>query len=253
MGNLQRVLYSPLKEEAVNDHTGWQKDTVEYAYNNKHAVVSSIQHVASGIRKKPLQRQDIEDIYQDVMLYLYNAEDYNINKAIEHASGNGCISVEGYVNICVKYCVHKALSKLHQSDLELSTSILGNDDNETSIFDTLADPGANTEACIEDISLEDICKSCEPLRYRFGADLYMVTYIGLLCKYKNTNKNYKDILSMLGVSSKDLSTMSQANDDAVIISMMHAVLLEPYSEALRILEEYVYSAGKIKNLINLYS
>ena len=66
MGNLEKILYSPLAEEEVENVTGWCKETVDYVLAHRSKIERQIRGIARGYRKTALQQLDVEDIYDEV-------------------------------------------------------------------------------------------------------------------------------------------------------------------------------------------
>lgn len=254
MGNLEKHLYVPLMEETDNDVSGWQKDTVEFVTKNPRRVESLIRRTASGFKKTRLQQADVDDIYQDILLYLHSSSDYDINKAIYRSSTGTIVSLEGYLNVCIKYCVMRSLNLLAEHDNEtVSESILDGDDKELSIFNTIPDENANIDYDYLSYDLQSICKCCEPLRYRLGIDIYLVFYVRLLINEYGAKSNYKDILNILDITRADLKRFDNLSDDSLVTVMAKMVSITPIEEALETLEGYVYSASLIKQAISTLS
>lgn len=111
---LEMLVYCPPMEEGVDDVTGWNKETIDYVTKHRTKVCNQIRGIAKNIRKHNLQPSDVEDIYEEVMLYLYKCDDYNIGKAIERSSTNNIVTLEGYLNVCIKYCVVRHCTNMYK-------------------------------------------------------------------------------------------------------------------------------------------
>lgn len=243
-------MFSPLIDEETEELSGWYKMTVDYALKHEGKIKSEIRSAARRYRST-IQIVDIEDMYNDVIMYLYSHKDYDINDAINRSSTGIMVSLEGYVNSCVKFCIMRACSLMNKDDnCRVSEIVLGNDDEELSIFDTLY----KDEDCvtIDNLvyDLETMCKSCEPIRYRFGADIYLVWYIRLLTIAYKIGDKFNLIMDVLGINKKDIIKLNSCfNDDPVMMSMAKAITATGTLKAIGILEEYVYSAPLIKQAI----
>jgi hypothetical protein len=168
MEKLEEILYSPLMEEESENNEGWSKETVSYVVKHKNKVERQIRSMARGIRKQGLQSIEVDDIYSELLFYLYKAGDYDISKAISRASSSSIVSLEGYLNVCIKYCVIRYCSNLNAHEKEtVSETVKSEDDKELSIFNTIADE--RSEITLDNViyDLNTICKSCEPLRYSY--------------------------------------------------------------------------------------
>ena len=136
---------------------------------------------------------------------------------------------------------------------ELISEVVTDDDNkELNIFNTVADPKADVELDLFEYDLRTLCKSYECLRYRFGPDLYLVLYIRLLCTDLMHDDLYREILSMLGISKRDLSELDSMEEESVMLNMSKAITVISVEEAIQILHDYVFSADRIANLIKCY-
>lgn len=250
MGNLEKIIYAPLMEEESDDVTGWDKDTVRYAEKNRSKIERQIRAAARGLRKTGLQAWDVEDIYGEVILYLHKCHDYDISRAIDRSSTGNIVSLEGYVNSCIRFVVLRYCSQMASHEKEtVSDTVYDGEDKELSIFNTIPDP--NSEIDIDNMACDfpTLCKSCEPLRYRFGPDIYLILYVRLLCHSDITGDIYKNTLNVLGISKKDLSHIDRSSEDAVIVSMVKAINSISQEEAVSTIEKYVYSANLIKQAV----
>ena len=247
MGNLEKHLYSPLIEE--DEASGWHKETVNYVLNNKTKVEKLIRGIAAGFRKKNLQKADVDDIYEDIVLYLYNSSDYDINKAIDRSSTGSMVSLEGYLNICIKFCVLRSCKTISSHEKETMNILIKDDnDKELDIFNTIADEKVEIDHDYLSYDLETLCQSCEPLRYKFGADLYLVFYIKLLLAETGCSSKYSfaDILEALDITKSDLSNFDRFSDDSVVVLMAKLLNITPVQESIKVLSRYIYS----RDLIN---
>lgn len=250
MGNLEEIIYNPLMEEQVEDVTGWCKETVDYVTSHRSRVTRQIRSVARGMRKTGLQATDVDDIMSELMLHLYKADDYNIDKAINRSSTGSIVSIEGYVNNCVKNCVLRYCSQSHARDKELvSETVRGEDDKELSIFDSIADVSADITLDNLVYDLPVLLKSCEPVRYRFGPDIYLVWYVRLLTVNDKKGDTFRSILEVLGISRKDLSRLNKSCEENVMFELAKAICLSSTEKAVKLLEEYVYSAELVRQAV----
>jgi len=251
MRELSQILYSELKEED-KALTGWSKSTVDYILNHRTRICNTIRGIAKGLTKI-LQKADVENIYQEVLMYMHTCDDYNISKACERSSNGDVVSLEGYVHSCVKYCVIRYVTKQfdHEKN-EVSEVTKDEDGKELSKFDTIVD--INTQGfddyCYE---IKEVCRSSEHERYQFGPDIFQIWYVRLLTMIYNKEDKYIDILTVLGVSKADIANIHKAKDyDGAMLSIARAVSIVGIESAVDIIREYTYSADKIKRVVELF-
>lgn len=246
--NLQPLVYSPLKEEEQSV-SGWSKETVDYINNNRSRVIKVIKGIAKGKSRKQLQASDVDDIYSEILMYMYKSDDYNIAKAVERSSNGTMVSLEGYVNSCIRFCVIRYITTKYKLEKDTVREFTEQDGKELSIFDTLSDGG---EQSYEDLmyDIDEQCKVSEYLRYKFGPDIYMLWYVRILTMLHGKGNMYKDILTVLGVSKKDLENIEKnAYQDDTMRSFARCVSNCGLEKSIDIIENYVYSANNIKNLV----
>jgi hypothetical protein len=252
---IEVLVYCPPMEEASEDVTGWDKMTIKYVSGHKSKVMAQIRGMAKNIRKHNLQNTDVEDIYEDLMVYLYGVDDYNVNKAIERSKSGKMVSFEGYVNSCIHFCVVRHCTDMFALEKEEIPDITSDEDGkELSLFDTIADTKSSEHIETVLYDLEALCKSCEVLRYKYGPDIYMVWFIRLLTMKKENNELYKNILNILGVSKRELQQIEKsAAEDELMTSFAKAIELVGAEKAISIIRPYIFSAKKIEDTVLAYA
>ena len=251
---IEMLIYCPPMEESGEDVTGWDKSTIDYVSTHRSKIYSKIRGIAKNIRRNNIQTSDIEDIYEELLVYLYKSDDYNITKAMERSSTNTIVSLEGYLNVCIKYCVVRYCTDMYNEEKSRVAETVFDDEGKTlSLFDTIPDTRSyDHENVIYD--LEALCRSCETLRYKYGPDLYLVWYVRLLTLKSDNDSLYKDILSVLGISKRELSNIEKyAADDDLLVSLAKAIDVIGIEQAIKIVRPYVFSAKKIDETILIYS
>lgn len=250
--NLQLLVYSPLIEEEQSV-SGWSKSTIDYINQNRSKVIKTVKGIAKSISKQTLQVADIEDIYSEILMYLYKCDDYNLSKAIERSSSGSIVSLEGYVNSCIKYCVIRYITTAYKVDKETVREYTDKDGKELSIFDTISDAKASDFENLM-FDLDQQCKISEHIRYKYGPDIYLIWYVRLLTMSNGTEEAYKDILNVLGVSKKELLNIEKsAYQDDIMKNFAKSISNSGIDKSINILEEYVYSANKIKEVVTCYN
>lgn len=249
---ISEIIYTPLMEEE-EALVGWSKQTIDYVLGHKSKIQASIRGIAKGIGKI-LQKTDVEDVYMELLNYLYTCEDYDISKAIERSNNAGVIvSVEGYVFACVKYCVIRFVTNNYNTEKKLVHDIVKDEDGkELSLFDTIAD---KKDAGFDDIAydLEYICRAYESQRYKFGPDLFTIWYVRLLTMQMNKEECYNELLTVLGITRRDmLNVEKHLSYDGAMLAIAKAVSLKGVDESIEVLKNYTYYADRIENLIKIY-
>lgn len=243
------VLVVDTFREAENQTDGWSKSTIDYINTNRAKVTRAIRSVARGLCKQNLQLADVDDIYSEILLYLYRSDDWNVEKAIG-SNSDTIVTLEGYINSCVKYCVMRYLTTQYNKDKTLIRDTVDDEGKELSIFDTISDDKATAGYDQVIYDFEQLCKANECMRYKYGPDIYLILYVRLLTIENKKDDTYRDILSVLGVSKKDLYSIERkSSEDDMLLSLTKAVVNSGVEKAVQVLEKYVYSADKIKEVI----
>lgn len=246
---LSALVYHPLKDEE-KQLAGWSKSTIDYVLNHKTRVNATIGGIGKSLNKI-LQKSDIEDIYMEILNYLYTCDDYNISKACNNAGV--IVSLEGYVHSCIKYCVIRYITDIFNTEKSLvRDSVKDDEGKEMSLFDTIPD---KKDSGYNDFGyqLDTICKSFEGQRYQYGPDIFQIWYVRLQTMAYNKSDRYKDILTILGISKRDIATIEKEADyDGAMVSIAKAITLIGVDESIKIIKNYTYSADKIQRVIELF-
>ena len=252
--NLEMLVYCPPLEEDDKDVTGWEKETIAYVSDHKSKVYAQIRGIAKSIRKH-IQTTDVDDIYAEVLMYLYNCDDYNISKAIERSSTNTIVSLEGYLNACIRCCVIRYCTNMYKEDKEIVHDVVREDsDKELSLLDNIADTKSLDSMDTVLYDLKTLCRTSEPLRYKYGPDIYLVLYIRLLTMEQKAGNLYKDILNILGISKKELTNIERnAAEDELMVTFAKAINLSGVENAIKIIRPYIFSANKIDTTVSAFA
>ena len=253
--SLEVLMYSPLMEEGTEKVAGWEKETIAYVTKYKSKVYAQIRGIAKGLRKRPLQVTDVDDLYQQIVEYLHRSDDYNIDKAIERSSTNTIVSLEGYLNTCIKCCVQRFCTSLNKEEREtVHDSYTDDSGKELSLFDTIADETAADNLDRLFFNLSELCASYESCRYKYGPDIYMITYIRLKTLQDSTDRMYHQLLGVLGINKKELGiVLRKSSEDDLLTTLVRAINTTGSRKAVDILRGYVFSANKIDDVIMAYT
>lgn len=253
---LEMLVYSPLmEEEAGSNIAGWEKETLEYVCSHRSKIYGLIRRVAKSIRRCRLQPADVDDIYQEVVTYLYKCDDYNICKAVERASNGSIVSLEGYIGKCIKFCVIRYCTQLYKEEKGQVNPISNDEDGkELSILDNIADSSSSDSIDSVVYDLRSICKSCESMRYKFGPDIYLVVYVRLLTLVQKKQHLYKDLMDLVGITKRELSNIEKEScEEEILTTFVKAIEVCGIDEAIKIIRPYVFSSNFIDSTISAYS
>ena len=230
MSSLSEIIYSPLKEEEES-LVGWSKETIDYVLDNRRSTYSQIRGIAKSLNKS-LQLTDVEDIYEEILCYLYGCDDYNTEKAIDRSNRDGAIvSLEGYVGSCVKFCVIRHVTKEYEQEKEtVRETVSDTDGKELSLFDTITDRKTLLSYEDEHCDLEDVCKTYQYKRYEYGPDIFQVWFVRLQTMIHDIEKT----------------------NDTVMLMIARAITVAGIDKAVEIIREYTYSADRIEKVVELY-
>lgn len=250
MESLSKLVYSPLKEDESNTK-GWNKDTVNFAINHKSTVMRYI-FTAAKTYGKLLSRTESDEIYQRLLLYLYEASDYDINKAVQ--SSGYVVSLTNYVGACIKYCVVRELTQGYEHNSKYVDSVIKMDDgNEGSILESIEDDKTSIKDIMNIEEFYNICRTYEYYRYFQDVDIFQLWVIKLLCiKYKRDEDFYNTILSLF-VNRKGF--MDDIQEDQKYCEIMHtiasAIAVLGDEKALEVLKQFTYGYDIIEKAIKL--
>lgn len=246
---LEVLVYSPLKEEEKVE--GWEKDTIRYINENRQKVAKAIKKYAKSVCKYNVQSADIDDIISEILMYLYRSDDYNITKAIERSNSGSIVSLEGYVNSCIRNCVLRYYTKEYKDGKDIIRESLENDEGkELSIFDTITDEKSTEDYEYIVYDLKQICEENECNRYKYGVDIYLLWYLRLLSLRENKTNKYNEILNILGISKRDISNMAEeTKKDGIMAEFAKAISYYDINEAIDIIEEYIYYPSKLNDIL----
>ena len=252
MSSLSELVYAPLQEEN-KPLVGWSKHTIEWAVSHKRKVNTIIRGILKKYNKVA-SHTDVDDIYSELLHYLYKSNDYDIDVACERSSSaDSIISLEGYVRSCIKYCTIRYATKLCEENkhIQRDTIKVSDDDKEYSIFDTIPDDKSAIALDRTMYDLDEVCRHFEYQRYHLGLDVFQLWFIRLKTLQLDKKDEYENIIKVLGVTKREMKRIEDnAYRDGIMLNIAKAItVLGDVEEALNILRRYVYSADKIEKVI----
>lgn len=251
---LSRSVYVPLFEEPEK-HSGWDKATVKYALNCKTKIMQVIYKYAKSMNKV-IQKTDVDDCYEELLLYLHNTNDYDVAIACERGKieKGGLISLDNYVFSMLKYIVIRHVTdKIKKEVKEVRVINDSEEGDELDLFNVIA---VDDESELDDLfyDLDNICRTQESNRYKYKVDIFELWFIKLLSIKYNKQEVYSDILSILDINSIDINNLKRkTNYGGVMLDIAKAISVCGIDNAIAIIRRYVYSADKIERVVQLYS
>lgn len=239
------LLYYPLIEEDTTK--GWNKDTIEYLSNNRSKVYDMIRKSMKGHYGN---KYDIDDIFGDLVEYMYRAEDYSLERATNHFSSASVIPIEGYINKSVENCVKRYFQKYarYEGQIKRELPYSTEDGKELNILDTVPDNGASEK--IDEIvyDIEDVCKSSESYRYVYGVDIYMLWFIRLLLENKESDI-FNHVTSLLDC---EIHKINKKDSGYLMSSFAKAINTAGTQKSIGVIKQYVYSADKVEEVVKQF-
>lgn len=248
-------IFQPLKVDEEQLKHGWDKQTITYYISNESKIKKMIQSNAKMFNRPQIQKQDLDDIYQELGRLLYENDDYCLERAYD-LDGSGQIApIEAYISQCVKTCVSKFCQRKQSLDKKEQIVKLFEDEEgrQSSQFDFMEDQTVQKDFDRVDYDLRKLCESYECYRYKFGCDMFQLIYIRLLLIQDGRHsdeKIYDSIMTVLGVNKRQLAAVErrqQQND--VFIQILKAANEIGFRNAVNILEDFVYGAKDIKQAV----
>lgn len=248
-------VFQPLKADEEQQKCGWDKQTIRYYYTHAQKIKKMIFNSAKMFNRPQLQKEDVEDAYQELGKLLYKSEDYSLDKACSLSETGEIIPIEVYISQCVKTCVSKFCQQKSGIDKrEKQAKVFEDQDGkQSSQFDFVEDTSAAHEFLRLDYDLRKLCESYECYRYKFGCDMFQLIYVRLLLiadgRYQD-EKLYDSIMTVLGVSKKQLQSVERRQyQNDVFIQILKAANEIGFKSAVEILEDFVYGARDIKQAV----
>ena len=253
--SIEMLIYCPPMEEGVENVTGWDKETINFVMGNESRVKSQIRGIAKVLRRKMLQSADVDDIYTDLLMYLYKCDDYNLTKAIERSSSDRIVSIEGYLNTFIKCCVQRKCTEMYNREKGIIYDTQQDpDDDRPGIMESIPDGGSDDHFNSVVFDLRGLCKSCESIRYKNGPDIYQIWFIRLLTLHEHKDSLFNTLLSIVDVSRKELSLVEKLSaEDDLMTAFAKAIEITGVEEAIEIIRPYVYSSSKLEETIHMYN
>lgn len=247
---IDSIIYSPLLEDE-EDTSGWFKATINWVSTNKGKTFSTIRGIAKSLCN--VQRADIEDIYAELLKYLYQCDDYNINSAYDKSKSGTIVSLEGYVHSLIKCCTLRYLTEQYKRNKgNVGESILHENGEEVNIFDTIGDTRQIEEYTNIMYNLDSVCMYHRSSRYTYGPDIYLIWYTRLMSIKLNKASKFEKILEVFGITKNEIYKINSVDADSPMFEIAKSVSLLDLDDAISIIRKYIYSVEKVEKVIQLY-
>lgn len=250
------LLYNPLMEEedhSISKEMQWSKSTLVFAKDHKSKVMRVIRSYSKN--KAPLTAMDYDDIYMEVIEYLYKSEDYSVEKAIEATDGMGVPTLENYVNMSIRNCVKRYIAKKARYEMMISNGITSDDEGKD--IDTIANL-PDTQALLEYenrcTNINTAMEALEHKRYAFGPDIFMVMYIRMITLTLGLqDAKFKEIIESLGIAKKEFSDLeSKIKKDVEASDLMASIAkIGPEASAASLATHVFNSKNLFKTVVCL--
>ncbi len=245
------LLYSPLCEgDNESEFPSWDKETVKYATEHKNHLLHYIESTCNikSSSKRKTNKDDYDDIYEDLIIFLYNHRDYSEELAYNREKGS-LIDVKSYVEIMTGYMCQTFLQNEGKRNRNKVEQIQVVGDEEVNILDNTKDDKRDIK--IEDfISLRDILQQNLCNRYFNNVDIYLVWYVRISTEDDGI---YNKVLNVLNINKNSIKTKHKSENklNELMKSIAKAVSIEGIDAAKETLREYVYTYNDIDRLIQL--
>ena len=224
------------------DHKGWDKCTVEYAMNNDTRIKSYIR--GQILRFSDSIVDDTEEIYQDLLMDLYKAEDYRLI-----LDGPSASSLQSYVYKRLSYIISTFKSNMCNLRNTRKNSTVKDEDGEyIDIFDVIPDSRDDFEQVLYS-DVESFLRPLETRRYEFGFDLFQIIYVGVVGNRMQMDvEQVYQVLALLNSTKADniQDCYLKIMDDDEIASVVLAI---NKCKDISKLSEHVYGVEQIHNLL----
>lgn len=224
------------------DKCGWDKSTVEYAIGHSKSLKTFIRNQI--MRYSDSVYEDADEIFQELMLDLYKAEDFKI-----FDEGKLSSTVGNYVYKRTEYLVSTFKDKMCNVRRKRRNNVVKDDDGEyVEIFEFIPDDKDDYEQVLYD-DVKSFLSPLEPRRFEFGFDLFQVLYISIAAnKMRLSSDKVFNLLALL--NSKDVSTIKEwyaallgdEDIESVVLALNKCRDITP-------LEKYVFGVNQIKTML----
>lgn len=242
------MVYSGLLEEN-KCNSSWDKQTIYWITQNEKKVKGYINKVGYNIKRKALCSGDVDDIFSDVRLRLYEKEDYIESKAIGR---NGyIITLEDYVlKITRDTTMRSILKQIEESSNIANTIYEDKDGNKKDFIDLIGDERATKEFEREIYKLNDMLNSYEYKRYKYGIDTYTILLVRLVTNVSGKDNLYQSSLELLGYDIEHLDKIERkAFNDEMLMDIIKSITVLDTWDAIEMLRQHIYCGQEIIDMI----
>lgn len=247
---LERLMYTPLKEEVQVNEGSWDKQTVMFIQSNPNIVEGIIVNKAKKYGKIA-GIQDKEVIFQDSILHAYEKEEYNPLKGT---------TLQQYVASIIEistvryYFPNKSIAEGNMRYLDEEIDL---GDNKVTGGDIVADGKSMDELEYAGIDLQGACENLREYSYKYTGikDIYTLIYIKLKIESLKIDEfNAECLLDATGLDKKELRKIGRNLNNETIESdllndLMTAILKEGVDRAFEVLATYIEDVITINGVL----
>ncbi len=242
------MIYCGLHEEDRCCNS-WDKQTIYWINANEKKVKRLINSVGYGIKRRALCSGDVDDIFSDIRLKLYEKEDYIAEKAL--GRNNYIITLEDYVmKVARDITMRTILKQIEDSSSIHDMRYKDKDGIEKDDFDKLEDKKTGKEFDKEVYKLKDMLKSYSFKRYKYGIDTYTLLMIRLLTTVCGKDYLYKSSLELLGYDIEHLDRIEKkAFNDEMLLDIIKGITMMDTWDAIELLKQHIHCGQEIVDMI----
>ena len=243
----QYLLYAPLCEGESNLCPSWDKESLRYAMNHKKQL---LKYIESSCNSKPtknkLSKDDYDDIYEELIIFLYKHKDYSEELAY-NKERKSFVDLKSYIEIMAGYMCQTYIQNDKKTNSNRVDHIQQVGDEEVNILDNTKDESKEINIS-KFLSLDKILEQNLCNRYYNNVDIYLVWYIRITTENDDT---YNKVLGILNINKNNIKSKKRVETklSELMKSIAKAVSLEGTESAKETLKKYVYSYDDIDRLI----
>lgn len=243
------LVYNNIQEEKT-EALSFEKNTVSYVLNNLEKAKKMIMGIS-----KIYDRNIVEEILSDLVMYLAKYSDYDINCAFKEETGT-IVTLESYVASQAKHCCQRYKMEKYKREhniVSLDSTVKGAEnsnskDNKATLGDFVADLKKDEidEICY---SIEDNLYELRYIRATYDIDIYLMVYLRL--KISDTDK-YNRALEACGYSRKEIIKAEEKliKQEEIKTLFKCMAITNITHDVTKYIEQYIYCIDAVNMMID---
>ena len=175
---MNSIIYRDLtKNNWEDDEKAWEKQTLNFILGNKEYVISEIKKIVNW---KRYYNVNVEEIYLDLINYLYKSDDYNVG----YERNGKEITLIDYIKISIIICLKKYVGKKQEEKNMNRITISMDNEGELgyTLHDYLRDNTDVLEEVLINLEIEEeringLIAEIKKDRFIYGVDILKFIYI----------------------------------------------------------------------------